>query len=532
MKKTCYLLTLLILTLSAGMTRAQKITILGTNDTHSQIDPDERGRSGALQRKAVIDSVRKADKNVLLVDAGDAVQGSLYFKFFKGDVESKLMDMMGYDIRVLGNHEFDNGMEELAKYWKPLKGRATSANYDFSNTALKGVFAPYIIKTIARRKVGFFGLNVDPASLIAAKNIAGVKFNDIIKTANSTAAYLRNKKHCDLVVAVTHIGYNTKQEGKQTDVDLARNSRDIDIIIGGHSHTLVTPGSEGKYPSVIPNADGRPVIITQTGKTGAYIADVQIDFNGVKKGERVPASAISYKLIPVTDRFPAEQLDKKMMAWLAPYKHVVDSINAHTVAYAPNAMHGGGLGEYANWTADMAFHSVQQQLDSIHQADPQSTLPANVDLAIMNGGGIRLNLPQGNVSEGRILSTFPFPNRFTLIELSGKDLLQTLKIMARRHGEAISQQVKVAVDPDWSFVNATINDEPIDPDKNYVIATIDYLAQGNDDLRPLANGKVLWTDSRDVAVPIMRYVTDLTKMNMPMSSDPSPRFVQAVHIKP
>ena len=440
------------------------------------------------------------------------------------------MDMMGYDIRVLGNHEFDNGMEELAKYWKPLKGRVTSANYDFSNTALKGVFAPYIIKTIAGRKVGFFGLNVDPASLIAAKNIAGVKFNDIIKTANSTAAYLRNKKHCDLVVAVTHIGYNTKQEGKQTDVDLARNSRDIDIIIGGHSHTLVTPGSEGKYPSVIPNADGRPVIITQTGKTGAYIADVQIDFNGVKKGERVPASAISYKLIPVTDRFPAEQLDKKMMAWLAPYKHVVDSINAHTVAYAPNAMHGGGLGEYANWTADMAFHSVQQQLDSIHQADPQSTLPANVDLAIMNGGGIRLNLPQGNVSEGRILSTFPF--RFTLIELSGKDLLQTLKIMARRHGEAISQQVKVAVDPDWSFVNATINDEPIDPDKNYVIATIDYLAQGNDDLRPLANGKVLWTDSRDVAVPIMRYVTDLTKMNMPMSSDPSPRFVQAVHIKP
>ena len=187
MKKTCYLLTLLILTLSAGMTRAQKITILGTNDTHSQIDPDERGRSGALQRKAVIDSVRKADKNVLLVDAGDAVQGSLYFKFFKGDVESKLMDMMGYDIRVLGNHEFDNGMEELAKYWKPLKGRATSANYDFSNTDLKGVFAPYIINTIAGRKVGFFGLNVDPASLIAAKNIAGVKFNDIIKTANKWA---------------------------------------------------------------------------------------------------------------------------------------------------------------------------------------------------------------------------------------------------------------------------------------------------------------------------------------------------------
>lgn len=520
---------MLLLLYTCTTVRAQKISILASNDTHSQIEPDERGRGGILQRKAIIDSVRRADRNVLLVDAGDAVQGSLYFKFFKGEVEYPLMDMMGYDIRILGNHEFDNGMAELARYWKPLKGKATSANYDFSDTDLRGVFAPYIIKTIAGRKIGFFGLNVDPESLIARSNIAGVKFSNIVETANRTAAFLRKEKHCDLVVAVTHIGYDTRQAGKQTDVDLAHGSRDIDIIIGGHSHTVVTPGTGGDYPSVITNADGRPVIITQTGKTGPYIAEVTIDFSNLKKGARINPDDIHYSLIPVTDRFPQQQLDKKMMAFLQPYKTVVDSINTNVVGYAPRTMKATRLGEYANWTADVARRSVQRQLDSIHAADPTSSLPEHVDIGIMNAGGIRLDMPEGPVTQGRILSTFPFANHFTLIQLSGKDLLETMKIMSRRKGECISGNVRVAVEPDWSFTNATINGESIDPDRLYTVATIDYLAQGNDDLRPLANGKVLWTDRRETAVPILRYVIGQTALDMPMSSDPEPRFVGAVH---
>ena len=293
---------------------------------------------------------------------------------------------------------------------------------------------------------------------------------------------------------------------------------------------MVTPGTEGKYPSVIPNADGLPVVIAQTGKTGPYIAEVQVDFSGVRKGERVPAEAVSYKLIPVTDRFPDSQLDQKMKTFLAPYKHVVDSVNNYVIAYAPNAMNPGGTGEYANWTADMALNCVQEQLDSIHTADPASTLPKTVEIGIMNAGGIRQNLPQGDVSLGRMLSTFPFPNRFTLLELSGKDLLETLAIMARRKGEPISAQVRVAIEPDWKFVNATYCGEPIDPERTYTIATIDYLAQGNDDLRPLARGKILWTDPRDVAIPIIGYIIEQTKLNMPMSADPASRFVPAVHI--
>ena len=127
---------------------AEKIVILHTNDTHSTIDVLPDGTGGVLQRKAIIDSVRNAEKNVILVDAGDIVQGTLYFKYFNGDVEYPVMEMMGYDIRVLGNHEFDNGMESLAGYYKTMNGKPLSSNYDFTGTELEGIFQPYLIREI------------------------------------------------------------------------------------------------------------------------------------------------------------------------------------------------------------------------------------------------------------------------------------------------------------------------------------------------------------------------------------------------
>ena len=230
---------------------AKDLVILHTNDTHSLIEPGADGMGGVLQRKAIIDSVRAAEKNVVLVDAGDVVQGTLYFKYFKGDVEYPLMNMMDYDVRILGNHEFDNGLDELAKYYKDAKGARLSANYDFSNTPAKGIFEPYTIKKIDGKKIGFIGINIDPTSLISKQNYEGLVYRDAIEEANKTAALLK-KKGCDLVVAVTHIGY-VKENEKPTDIELAEASKDIDIIIGGHSHTLLMPGDESKphlFPSI------------------------------------------------------------------------------------------------------------------------------------------------------------------------------------------------------------------------------------------------------------------------------------------
>ncbi len=528
MNRISRLITLSLIALTAIAGYAENLVILHTNDTHSTIEPDENGRGGVLQRKAIIDSVRRVEKNVILVDAGDAVQGSLYFKFFRGDVEYPLMDMLGYDIRLLGNHEFDNGMDELTKYYSKLKGKAISANYDFSETELAGVFSPYIIKKVAGKKIGFIGLNVDPTSLIAKDNIKGVKFLDIIETANRTAEYLKQKKHCDIVVAVTHIGYTTKHEGKVTDVDLAQASRDIDIIIGGHSHTTVTPGRAGKFSSLVDNAVGRPVLITQTGKYGPNLGYIKIDLDALKQGVAPSGESFEYKLIPVTDRFPQSMLDRKIINFLKPYQHIVDSINANVIAYAPRFLDSdSATGEYANWTADFAYRAVQNTLDSINGIAIGNT-PESVDLAIMNVGGIRMNQPVGDVTEGRILSTFPFSNRLVVLELKGSDLIETMRAAARRHGEAVSENVRVVIGQDWSLKNVLVDGCPVDPNKMYRVATIDYLADGNDDLKALANGRVIWTDPRDVSIPILQYIRRQTSFGLPMSANPDSRFVQQV----
>jgi 5'-nucleotidase len=508
---------------------AENLVILHTNDTHSTIDPDANGRGGVLQRKAIIDSVRSAEKNVILVDAGDVVQGTLYFREFKGDVEYPLMEKLGYDIRVLGNHEFDNGINDLAKYYKNLKGKAISANYDFSGTPLDGVFLPYVVKTVDGKRIGFFGLNVDPYSLIDDRNMGGIRFKDVISTANATAAKLRKQEKCDLVVAVTHIGYTTKQE-KTTDVDLAKASRDIDVIIGGHSHTVVCPGNaDSETPCYVDNAAGRPVLIAQTGKYGPYLGYINIDLDKVKRG-KTDVRGFDYRLIPVTDRFAPETLDADIREFIRPYKAVVDSINGNVIGYAPRFMDSDDrVGEYANWTGDYARNLVQLTLDSLNAAHPGS-VPASVDLGLMNVGGIRLDMPKGYVTEGQILSTFPFANKFVVLRLKGSDLLSTLAIAAKRKGECVSENVRVVVDKDWNMVNALINGSPIDSERVYNVATIDYLARGNDSLVPLKNGTVAWTDERDIALPTIEYVKRNTSFGLPMWSDPSPRFVECVEV--
>lgn len=504
---------------------AENLVILHSNDTHSLIDPDKDGRGGVLQRKAIIDSVRNAEKNVILVDAGDMVQGSLYFKFFKGDVEYPLMNMLGYDIRILGNHEFDNGIEELAKYYRDVKADRLSANYDFSATPLKGVFDPYVIKKVGGKKIGFIGINVDPEGLITKENIEGVKFKDVIATANETAAFLKEKKKCDLVVVVSHIGA-VKENGKTTDYELAKASRDIDIIIGGHSHTVIEPGNTGKYPSVVENAAGRPVLITQTGKYGKKLGYIKIDLDALKTA--TPAQ-YDYELIEVTDRFPQNKLDKKIKDFIAPYKHAVDSVNNRVIARSLRPLDSDDRnGGYANWAADYAQWFGQLVLDSIGGSDG---MPLRADIGIMNVGGIRQNMPQGDVTEGLMLATFPFANRMVLTAVKGADIIDALKAAAKKGGEGISANVRVVTDKDGNLRRVVIDGREMDPEKTYTVSTIDYVAAGNDDLDGLGRGNVLWRDSQEMAVPMLRYVNHLTSLGLPIAPDPTGRFQTEVSAK-
>ena len=435
-------------------------------------------------------------------------------------MEYPLFNLMDYDIRILGNHEFDNGLKELADHWKDVKGARLSANYDFSDTPAKGIFEPYVIKKIGKKKIGFIGINIAPESLISSENYKGMKYSDAVETANRWASFLKNDKKCDLVVAVTHIGY-TSDVDKKTDVDLARESKDIDIIIGGHSHTFVNPATPDLTPYWIENEVGQPVLVTQTGRYGKNVGYINIDL------DKIAERKFDYRYIPVTDRFPAEKYDAKISAFLAPFKHKVDSVNNRRIGMATASMNNNSrTGAYPNWGGDFALWYGRHIADSLRVSNP--SFP-EIDFAMVNVGGIRQPMTEGAVTEGQILSTFPFSNFIEIVKIKGSDFIEAMKVASGKGGEAISGNLRVVRLKDGN-IRVLLDNEPLDPEKEYILATIDYLANGNDGLTSLGNSKVLWSDPKIMNVRILEYINRLTSLGLPIASDPSPRFVEAVEI--
>lgn len=502
---------------------ADDLVILHTNDTHSAIDPDADGNGGVLQRKALIDSVRAAEKNVVLVDAGDIVQGTLYFKFFRGDVEYPLMNMMGYDIQILGNHEFDNGMDEMIAHYRTLDATPLSANYDFTGTVGEGVFQPYTIKEIDGKKIGFIGINLNPHGIIASTAYEGMDFKPIVETANQYAAELK-QQGCDLVVVVSHIGA-VPDGTRPTDYDIARQSKDIDVIIGGHSHTTILPDNASeKFPSIVANEEGRPVRIAQTGKYGRNLGYIKIPLDNLTTA--TPAD-FKYQLIPVTDRFPAESLDSAMIAHIAPYREQLRAVDEHVIAHATDdMMNGRCTGAFVNWTADFAEQFGRHVADSLRAAGHD--IP-QLDFAMMNVGGIRHPMKAGDVTEGQILATFPFNNKMVLSAIKGQDFIEAMQIAASKHGEAVSDAIRVVTDDYDKVIRVVVNGEEMDPEKTYLMSTIDYLAWGNDDFEPLAKGEILWMDTEQMSVRMLEYLQQLTSLGLPVAGDPRPRFLRSVN---
>lgn len=507
MRKTA----LFVFTLVALAAAAQHLVILHTNDTHSNIDPNEHGVGGVLQRKALIDSVRRTEKNVMVVDAGDIVQGPLYFKIFGGKVEYPLMDLMGYDIQVLGNHEFDNGIDSLAHFYPYTHTVKLSSNYDFDNTPLRGVFRKYYIKDIDGRRVGFLGLNLDPDGIIAPGNYDGLRYTDIITAANNTADYLRYKEHCDVVVAISHIGYeNPDKPQLTTDPMVAQNTRNIDIIIGGHSHTLVEPATDSSRPCHFKNLDGKDVLVVQTGRYGEKLGKIDIDLSA-------PRSA-RYSLIDVKGVSP-EHFDSRIIDFLAPYKHRVDSINARPVGYSisdlPNAKKYAESVTVTNLISDIAQWYGSLVLDSLSRSG--SLLPARSDLAIMNSGGVRRPLYKGIITEGQVYAAFPFPNRFRIMRFTGLQLDSLMRESVKNGGQGVSGNVAVSVTPGTLDVEGiTIDGRPIDPDREYYVTTIDYLGNGGDYLTHFKSGETVWDDTIEMCAPVMRYVVEHNAAGIPL----------------
>jgi 5'-nucleotidase len=255
------------------------ITILHTNDTHSQIDPlpandANAGKGGVARRATVVKRVRKENPNTLLVDAGDVLQGTPYFNFYKGEVEYKAMSAIGYDVGTLGNHEFDNGVEALAKALTFANFDIVSANYDVKGTVLEQRVKRYVVKTLAGIRVGLFGLGVSPVALITPDNFKGVTYIDPVVAARDVVKKLREEERCALVVCMSHLGYNA--DAKSGDSFVASQVDGIDFIASGHTHTFM------KEPVTQTQPCGAKTTIFQVGKSGIYVGRVDFTFRNGK----------------------------------------------------------------------------------------------------------------------------------------------------------------------------------------------------------------------------------------------------------
>jgi 5'-nucleotidase len=254
-----------------------KLTILHTNDVHSRIEPfpmdgsRNQGLGGTARRAALLKKIRAEEDNVILLDAGDIFQGTPYFNLFGGELEMKLMSDMNYDAATMGNHDFDNTIEGFYKQLPHAKFPILVSNYDFGNTVMHQSTLPYKVFNKKGLKVGVFGLGIELAGLVDPKNYKETRYLDPIKKGNEIAALLKNDLKCDLVICLSHLGYKY-DGGKVSDQILAKSTRNIDLIIGGHTHTFMNE------PEDIKNLDGQITTVNQVGFAGINLGRVDYYF--------------------------------------------------------------------------------------------------------------------------------------------------------------------------------------------------------------------------------------------------------------
>lgn len=260
---------------STTMLAQKELTILHTNDTHSTVEPLNvnladtmlAGRGGFMRRIAMLKEERAKDPELLYFDSGDFSQGSPYYNLYKGDVEIGLMNQMGLVASTIGNHEFDFGLDNLARLCRLANFPILCSNYDFTGTVMEGLTKPYIIVKRKGVKIGVFALDPKMEGLVSTKNCVGVKYLDPIESCKKMVKILRDEKKCDMIILVSHMGWELEEE---TDGDIIKATNGVDLVLGGHSHSYL------KKLEYVNNIDGKPVPVDQNGKHGIFIGKMKV----------------------------------------------------------------------------------------------------------------------------------------------------------------------------------------------------------------------------------------------------------------
>ena len=266
-----------------SLKKTTKITILHTNDVHSHIDAfgpnnEKHANKGGIARRAsLVESLRKENLNTLLLDAGDIFQGTPYFNYYGGELEFKLMSKLKYDAATLGNHDFDNGIDGLYAQLPHAEFQFITANYDFSNTIMDTHTKPYKVFKKDGVKIGVFGLGIELDGLVNHSLFKETKYLDPIEISQDMARILKTEEHCDLIICLSHLGYYYKNNpNKISDLSLAKATKDIDLIIGGHTHTFLPK------PTSVKNSEDKNMLVNQVGCYGINLGKIDFYFDSDK----------------------------------------------------------------------------------------------------------------------------------------------------------------------------------------------------------------------------------------------------------
>ena len=435
-----------------------EFVILFTNDFHSQIEPTSKDleynadRGGVLRLKALVDNIRSEESHVLLADAGDLVQGTYYFSLLNGVVEMKMLDMLKYDIRTIGNHEFDKKMSGLGEMFALSKVPVVASNYDFSNTALAKYVVPSKILNAGSIKVGFIGLNVRLLNLVNQTACEGVIWQDAVNVADTYAKQLRDQG-ADIVIALSHLGYEADSDAEYYDRGIAMRTRHIDMIIGGHSHTTLWQAA------YVADLDGDRIPIVQTGSKG-----INLGYAKIKLGSNGKPS-FSYKLIPV-DSSLDNQVDPAFSSIIEDYAAEVKEKMDVKLGDAPNELERGTPeSPLGNLTADGLIWMAKEFHD------------IEADVAVYNKGGVRANIAAGKVTLGDVYAVYPFDNVLSIATITGKNLKYLMYKVP--NSLYVNKEVKLIANSSGFVTSITINGKDIDDSKLYTVATIDYITDND-----------------------------------------------------
>jgi 5'-nucleotidase len=461
------------------------VTILHTNDTHAHLESFEPFgqplQGGVARRYTAIQQVKAEGGNVLLVDAGDAFQGTLFFNQWQGEEEAHFMNALGYQAMAVGNHEFDSGPATLGAFIQQAEFPVLSANIDVSaESALAGLLQAYAVVEVGGEKVGLFGLTTEEAVFISSPG-PNVIFKDAAASAQATVAELEGQG-VDKIIALSHLSYSE-------DLALAASVDGIDVIVGGHSHTLLgdMEGARGGYPTAVTSPAGDTVLVVSAYEWGKYLGRLDVTFTADGKVECYGGAPI------FIDESIAE--DAGIVADVAQFGASIEELRATIVGQSAVNLEG---------TRELV-RSQETNLGNLTcDATLWKTAVEDTQICILNGGGIRASIPAGDVTMGQVLEVLPFGNQIATFGLKGSDVWASLENGVSGYEEQKGQfpqvgGLKFTFDPNQSVGSRVLSVEvknadgsysPIDLETVYKVASNDFMRGGGDGYDAFANNAI------------------------------------------